>query len=98
VLKSYVGPGANAWLFVCIVNYIFLIDFKSFFHYVVHLVRAPPLLTFGLSHCICDKLLDPMGIHLLCCAHGGDSTTSHDVIQEVFSSIARDVRFYILCE
>jgi hypothetical protein len=58
----------------------------------------PYLLTFGLSHCICDQPLDPMGIHLFHCAHGGDRTTSYDVMQDVFASIARDVRFYVLCE
>jgi hypothetical protein len=40
-----------------------------------------------------------MGIHILCCAHGGDKTTSHDVMQEdVFASFARDVKFYVLRE
>ncbi len=58
----------------------------------------PYPLTFGLSHCICDQPLDPMGIHFLCCAHDGDKTTSHDIMQDVFVSITRDVRFYVLRE
>jgi hypothetical protein len=37
-----------------------------------------------------------MGIHLLYCAHGGERTASHDVIQNIFSSIAKDAWFHIL--
>ncbi len=30
-----------------------------------------------------------MGIHLLCCAHGEERTTSHDVVQNVYATIAK---------
>jgi hypothetical protein len=37
-----------------------------------------------------------MGIHFLHCVHGGERMASHDVVQDVFAAIARDVRFHIL--
>jgi hypothetical protein len=39
-----------------------------------------------------------MGIHLFRCTHGGERTTCHDVVQDVFASIMRDTRFHILRE
>jgi hypothetical protein len=41
-------------------------------------------LIFGVSHYICNLPLDPMGIHFLCCTHGGERATLHDVVQDVF--------------
>ncbi len=40
----------------------------------------PHPLALGLSHCICGQPLDPMRIHLLSCAHGGERMVSHDVM------------------
>ncbi len=54
------------------------------------------LLVFGVSHCICNQLLDPIGIHLLHCTHGGEKTTSHDFVKDVFATMARDVGFHVL--
>jgi hypothetical protein len=39
-----------------------------------------------------------MGIHLLHSTHGGERTTSHDAIQNVFVPIVKDVRFHVLQE
>ncbi len=55
-------------------------------------------LVLGLTHYICGHPLNPMGIHLLHCTHGGEKTTSHNVIRDAFMSIVRDVRFHILQE
>jgi hypothetical protein len=35
-------------------------------------------------------------IHLLCCAHGGERTATHDAFQNSFTSIVRDVEFHVL--
>jgi hypothetical protein len=48
-----------------------------------------------MSHWIYDWLLNFMGIHLLRCVHGGERTTSHKVVQNVFMAIAKDVGFHI---
>jgi hypothetical protein len=36
-----------------------------------------------------------MGIHLLYCVHGGKRIASNDVVENVFTSIARDARFHV---
>ncbi len=41
----------------------------------------PHPLSVGLSHCIYSQPLNPIGIYLLCCAHGGERNASHDVIR-----------------
>ncbi len=58
----------------------------------------PHPLNLSLSHCTCGQPLDLMGIHLFRCTHGGERTTCHDVVQDVFASIMRDTRFHILRE
>jgi len=39
-----------------------------------------------------------MGMHLLHCAHGGERTVAHDVVQDSIASIIRDVGFHVLCK
>jgi len=56
----------------------------------------PHSLALGLTHCIYGQLLNPMEIHLFYCTHGGERTTSHDVVWDLFASIARDARFHFL--
>jgi hypothetical protein len=53
-------------------------------------------LVLGVSHCIYNQPLDPMGIHFLCYAHGEEGSISHDILRDVFVGIAKDVRFHIL--
>jgi hypothetical protein len=62
---------------------------KCFMFCIAIKLGLPHPLAFGLTHCIYGWPLNPIGIHLLCCAHGGERTTSHDVVQDVFASIAR---------
>jgi len=37
-----------------------------------------------------------MGIHLLCCTHGGERTAFHDVVLDVFAAIAKNAKFHVL--
>jgi hypothetical protein len=53
-------------------------------------------LVIEMSHCICNQPFDPMGIHILHYVHGGKRMASHNVVWDVFTTIARDVRFYVL--
>jgi hypothetical protein len=46
---------------LCLVSYVL----SSALHIKVNL---PHPLTFGLAHCICDQLLDPMETNILCCS------------------------------
>jgi hypothetical protein len=52
-------------------------------------------LIVGVSHCICNQPLDPMGIHLVHCAHGEEKTTLHDFVRDAFATIVRNVRFHV---
>jgi hypothetical protein len=71
---------------------------KCFFLYIVDILSLSHPLALNLTHYICDQPLDPMGIHLLCCTHGGERTTSHDVVRDSFVSIAKDMTFHVLQE
>jgi hypothetical protein len=39
-----------------------------------------------------------MGIHIFCYTHGGERTTSHDVVQDAFVYIEKDVKIHFLNE
>jgi hypothetical protein len=85
-----VGLSANVWLLTCLVILFFHLlsdDFSTTLH--TRLGLSQPLI-LGVSHYICNQPLDPMGIHLLCCMHGGERMASHDVVQDVFGAIAKD--------
>lgn len=58
-------------------------------------LSLPHPLALSLTHCIYDQPLDPMGIHLFHYAHGGEKTTSHDVVQDAFISIVRYMAFHV---
>jgi hypothetical protein len=51
------------------------------------MLGLPYPLALGLTHCIYGQPLNPMGIHLLHYAHGGERITSHDVVWDAFVSI-----------
>jgi hypothetical protein len=52
-------------------------------------------LVLGVSHYIYSQHLDPMGIHLFYCMHGGENMALHDV-QNAFTAIVRDAKFNVL--
>lgn len=80
-LKSYVGPNASAWLFAYqMILFIYLLILKVFSIVLGIRLGFPHPLALSLSHCICGQPLDPMWIHLLSCAHGGERMASHDVM------------------
>ena len=57
-------------------------------------------LRLGLPHpclatyaaCSCGHPLDPLGTHLLRCAHGGKRTSSHDSVRDAVYHIIRESR------
>jgi hypothetical protein len=53
--------------------------------------KPPPLCI----QCVCTHLIDLMGIHFLCCAHGNECMGTHDAIHNTFVAIARNVRLYM---
>ncbi len=92
------GPGARAWLLAHPIIPLCCLILNVFFN-VVHtrLGFSYPLI-LGVSHYVCNQPLDFMKIHLLCCKHGGERTASHDVMQNVFMIVAKDVGFHVAQE
>jgi len=52
--------------------------------------------TCCLFRCICNHAINLIAIHLFHCVHGGEHTTTHDVIRNFFASIARDVGLHVM--
>jgi len=89
------GLGVSAWLIIrsiFLASWLFSLVFSTTFRTL-----------FGLPHpsivsilwYACTHLIDPMGIHLLCYAHGNKCTGTHDVIHNTFVAIARDARLHV---
>ncbi len=94
-LRSYARPGTWVWMFVHPVIPYFHLPSNVFSFALWTRLGLPHPLAFSLTHCIYDQPLNPMGIHLLRCTHGGERTTSHDVVQDVFMSIVKDMAFHV---
>jgi hypothetical protein len=78
------GPSGGVWLLACLVIPFFHLPLNVFsitLHIKLGLFHP---LVLGVSHCICSQPLDPIGIYLLHCAHGGKRMTSYDVVRNVF--------------
>ncbi len=58
-------------------------------------LSLPHPTTCGLFRCICNHAINLIGIHIFCCVNGGEHTTTHDVIQDFFASIAKDVGLHV---
>jgi hypothetical protein len=71
-LKFYVRPSVGAWLSTCLVIPCFHLPLDVFSFVSRTRLGLPHPLALNLTHCICGSSLDPMGIHLHCCAHGGE--------------------------
>jgi hypothetical protein len=97
-LKSYAGPGGRVWLFACLVMPCFRLPSNVFSSTMLTKLSLPHPLILSLTHYICGELLDPLGINLLRCGHGGERTASHDDVRDAFASIVRNARFHVLWE
>jgi hypothetical protein len=50
-------------------------------------LRLSHLSIASLPLCVCTHPIDPMGIHILRCAHGNERTKTHDAIHDTFVNI-----------
>jgi len=50
----------------------------------------PHLSIASILQCMCTHPIDPMDIHLLCCAHDDEHTGTHDAIHDTSIAIAHD--------
>ncbi len=60
-----------------------------FFFALWILLSFPHPLVIGLTHSIYGQSLDPMGIHVVHCAHGEKRTTSSGVIQDALHPLQK---------
>ncbi len=93
-----IGSGVGIWLSTHLV-----IPFShlasNIFSFMIHTkLGLLHLLQLSLSHYIYGQLLDPMGIHLFHCVHGGVRMVSHDAMWDAFTSIMKDICFHVACE
>jgi hypothetical protein len=96
-LKSCAGPGVGAWLSIHIAI-LFQLPSKVFPTMLWIQCGFPHPLNLSLSHCICGRPLEPMGIHLFSSRPWWGKDNCHGVVRDAFTSIMKDVRFYILLE
>jgi hypothetical protein len=97
-LRLCANQNAKAWLLTRpIILFFHLLSnvFSTSLHAKLSLSHP---LVLGVSHYICSQPLDPMGIHLLHCVHGGERMALHDVVWNVFMAIVKDVGFHVSWE
>ncbi len=78
LLRYYVSPSLSIWLSTHLIILSFEMAFNIFSSTLRTKLGLPHPTTHGLSRCICGHAIDPIGIHLLCCAHRGECTTTHE--------------------
>ncbi len=88
-------PGVNTWLSTRPSIFFFHMVSNDFSTALCIRLCLSHLLILGVSHCICSQPLDPMGIHLFHCIHGGEKMVSHDVVRDVFTAIGKSARFHV---
>jgi hypothetical protein len=97
-LKSCVDLGLGAWPFTHLIIPSFCVTFSIFSTILCIGWVSPHLVALGLTHCICGQLIDLVGIHFLWCSYGGECITFHDLVQDIFVSIAKNVGFHVSYE
>ncbi len=70
-------------------------NFFNLFHNALYMTWITPSFNCMYPWCMCTHLIDPISIHLLCCAHGNESIKTHDAIYNTFAAIAQDAGFNV---
>jgi hypothetical protein len=73
--------------FVLLIIPPFHLAFNVFPFVLCTKLSLPHLLAFGVTHYICanGQLLNVVRTHLFRCSHGGEQTTSHNVVRDAFA-------------
>ncbi len=87
------GPCVATWLLTHPIIHFFCLLLNVLFTVMRIKFSFSHLLFVEVLHYICSQPLDPMGIHLFRCMHGGEKITLHDVVRNTFMIVARDVGF-----
>ncbi len=96
-LKSCIDTSLRVQLFACPLIPSFQMDFNIFSLTLHNRLGSHPMVCC-FSWCICSQPIDLLRIHIFCCIHEAKLTTTHDVVQDFFTSIVRDVEFHVLHE
>jgi hypothetical protein len=94
-LKSCVGPRTNAWIFVHLVIPPFHIASNVFPYVLCTKLGLPHPLVLRVIHCIGGQTLNLTWNHHLCCSHGGEWITSHDIIWNAFAFTVRHIGLHV---
>ncbi len=78
-LRSCACPSLIAWIFICPIISSFRMAFNIFSLALQTRLGFPHPMVHGFSQCIYGQVIDPRGIHLFCCAHGGEHRATHDL-------------------
>jgi len=89
-ILSCSGTRVGVWLTIQLIFLSF--QPTSFIFSIVFQIRLglPHLSIANILQCVCTHPIDPMDIHLLCCAHDDEHTWTHDVIHDTSVAIAHD--------
>jgi hypothetical protein len=94
-ILSCSGPWVGIWLTAWQVFPAFRLVSSIFYTTFCTQLGLPHPSIIGIPRCVCTHPIDPMGIHLLRCAHGNECIGTHDAICNTFVAIARDVGFHV---
>jgi hypothetical protein len=94
-ISSCSNLGVGTWFITWLVFPTFQLSFPIFSITLCTRLGLPHPSIACIPWCVCTHPIDPMGIHLLCCAYNNKRTRTHDAIHNTFATIARDVGFHM---
>jgi hypothetical protein len=77
-ILSCFNLGVNVWLIVWLVFPTFWLFLPVFSTTLYMQLKLPHPSIANILWCVCIHPISPMGIHLLCCAHGNECIRTHD--------------------
>jgi len=87
-ILSCLGFRVGAWFITLLIFPIFSTSLRMWLG-LTHLLIA------SFFQCVCTHPIDPMGIHLLCCAHDNECMGTHDAIHNIFVAIVQDIGLFV---
>jgi hypothetical protein len=93
-ILSYSNFKVGVWLMAQPIFLAFKLSYPIYSTLCRRLRLPHPSIT-SLPRCVCTTPIDLVNIHLLCCTHGKERTRTHDVICDIFASIAQDASFHM---
>ncbi len=94
-ILSCFGLGVGAWVTIKPIFLGFWLASLVFFVMFRIQLEMPHPLIVSILWCVCTHPIDPIGIHLLHCAHDNERTWTHDAVHDTFVTIAQDASFHV---